>query len=78
MLAMLQLFFSKTWQFFQITWPGFNFSIGDAFLATAVSAGALTAVLRMDGVSAPTIGFITRGGNNNNIKVSNERKGDTK
>lgn len=82
MLEMLQMFFSKSWEFFQIQWPGFEFTIGDVFLAAAVSAGALTAVMRMSGVSALG-GFslrsvVGRGGNNSKIKVSDKRKGDTK
>ena len=58
----------------------FNFSIGSVFLAVLVSAGALAAVTKMTGVSllVSSKGFFGRGGNNSNIKVSNERKGDTK
>lgn len=82
MLYLLQMFLSKSWELFQIQWPGFSFSIGDVFLAAAVTVGALTAVLRMAGVSAlggfHLRGIVGRGGNNDKIKVSDERKGDTK
>lgn len=80
MIEMFELLLSKSWEFFQITWPGFDFSIGSAFLAVLVSAGALTALTKMTGVSLLINfkGFSSRGGNNNNIKVSNERKDDTK
>lgn len=82
MLEMLQMFLPKSWEFFQIQWPGFDFRIGDVFLAAAVSVGAFTAIMKMAGVSAPTFGFmrpgIQKGGNNSNIKISDKRKGDTK
>ena len=80
MIDLFQLFLSKSWEFFQIPWPGFNFSIGSVFLAVLVSAGALAAVTKMTGVSllVSSKGFFGRGGNNSNIKVSKERKGDTK
>lgn len=80
MAEFFQLFFSKSWEFFQIPWPGFNFSIGSVFLAVLVSAGALAAFTKMTGVSllVNLRGFTGRGGNNSNIKVSKDRKGDTK
>ena len=82
MLDIFGMFFSKTWEFFQIKWPGFEFSIGDVFLAAVVTLGSLTAVLRMAGVSAlggfHLRGIVGRGGNNEKIKVSPNRKGDTK
>ena len=92
MLDILGMFFSKTWEFFQIKWPGFEFTIGDVFLASAVTVGALTAILKMVGVDMPSMGafvqknisLVTRGdnahsgGNNRVIKISPNRKGDTK
>ena len=80
MIDLFRLILTKSWEFFQIPWPGFGFSIGTVFLATLTSFGALTAISKMFGVSLlPSIrGFIGRGGNNKNIKVSKERKGDTK
>lgn len=80
MVDLFQLFLSKSWEFFLIPWPGFNFSIGSVFLAVLVSAGALAAVTKMTGVSLLVSfkGFTGRGGNNSNIKVSKERKGDIK
>ena len=90
MLDMLRMFLSKSWEFFQIQWPGFNFSIGDVFLAAAVSVGAFTAILKMIGVSTPSLGPVVsriagfakddapRGGNNSRIRISENRKGDTK
>lgn len=80
MIDLFQLILTKSWEFFKIPWPGFNFSIGSVFLAVLVSAGAFTAIAKMTGVSAliSLKGFAGRGGNNQNIKVSKERKGDTK
>lgn len=80
MVEFFQLFFSKSWEFFQIPWPGFDFTIGTVFLAVLVSVGALAAITRMTGVSLLVSfkGFSGRGGNNKNIKVSNNRRGDTK
>ena len=80
MIDLFQLILTKSWEFFQISWPGFKFTIGQVFLATLTSAGALTMVAKMAGVSITgTIrGFSSKGGNNRNIKVSKDRKGDTK
>lgn len=80
MIDLFQLILTKSWEFFQIPWPGFKFTIGQVFLASLISVGALTMVTKMTGVSITgTIrGFSSKGGNNRNIKVSNERKGDTK
>lgn len=84
MIELFQLIISKSWEFFQIPWPGFDFSIGSVFLAVLVSAGSLTALAKMTGVSLPNFsGFHlsfgnVRGGNNSLIKVSEERRLDTK
>ena len=84
MLEFFRMFLSKTWEFFQIQWPGFDFSIGDVFLASAVTIGAFTALMKMAGVSVPSFGFLVpheneqKGGNNDKIKISDKRKGDTK
>ena len=80
MIDLFQLILTKSWEFFKIPWPGFNFSIGSVFLAVLVSAGAFTAIAKMTGVSALISfkGFSSRGGNNQNIKVSQDRRGDTK
>ena len=74
------MFFAKSWEFFKIPWPGFNFSIGSVFLAVLLSAGSLAAIGRMSGVSisGAVRGFSSSGGNNRNIKIPDERKGDTK
>ena len=49
-------------------------------LAVLLSVGALTAITKMTGVSitGTVRGFASSGGNNNNIKISETRKGDTK
>ena len=80
MIDFIVLFFQKSWEFFKIPWPGFNFSIGSVFLAVLLSVGALTAITKMTGVSitGTVRGFASSGGNNNNIKISETRKGDTK
>ena len=80
MADFIKLFFAKSWEFFQIPWPGFNFTIGSVFLATLVSAGALVAFTKMTGASSLVSmrGMGLSGGNNQNIKISKDRKGDTK
>lgn len=80
MMDLFRLFLSKSWEFFQIPWPGFRFTIGQVFLAVMVSLGALTMIAKMTGVSVlgSARGFLPNGGNNRTIKVSKERKGDTK
>lgn len=86
MTELFQFLLSKSWEFFQIPWPGFDFSIGSVFLAVLVSSGALTAVAKMTGVSLPNFsgvsldirGFSGRGGNNSLIKISEERRLDRK
>lgn len=80
MTDLFELLLSRSWEFFQLPWPGFSFSIGSVFLAVLVSAGALTALSKMAGVSLLVNfrGLDTIGGNNNHIKVSSDRKDDTK
>lgn len=88
MMEYIELFFSKSWEFFSIKWPGFEFSIGSVFLAAAVTVGALKAVMKMAGVEMPIeagqafasflSGFAVRGGNNSLMVISNERRLDTK
>lgn len=83
MAEFVQLFFTKSWEFFQIPWPGFSFSIGSVFLAVLISVGALAAFSKMTGVSllvrlkGPR-DHSERGGNNRTIIISKERKGDTR
>lgn len=80
MIDFIVMWFTKIWELFSIKWPGFNFSIGSVHLAALLSVGALTAIMKMTGVSitGTVRGFGSRGGNNQNIKISSERKGDTK
>lgn len=86
MLDFVKIFFSKAWEFFSIKWPGFDFSIGTVFLATAASLGSLTMIYKMIGVGAVSSAFgvarrglqYSKGGNNRSIKVSDERKNDRK
>ena len=88
MIEFINLFFTKTWEFFSIKWPGFNFSIGSVFLAVAVSIGALKAVMKMAGAEMPVeagqflFGYFrdtgVRGGNNSLMVISDERRLDTK
>lgn len=79
MIDLFQLILSKSWEFFMIPWPGFNFSIGSVFLAVLLSAGALTAITKMTGVSIlSNFGFSRTAGNNKKIRIANERRGDTK
>ena len=79
MIDLFKLILSKSWEFFMIPWPGFDFSIGAVFLAVLLSAGALTAITKMTGVSIlSNFGFSRIAGNNKKIRIANERRGDTK
>ena len=79
MLSFIQMFLVKSWQFFSIPWPGFNFTIGQAFLAALTSVGALTMILKMVGVSpGSSVSSALASGNNRNIRISKARKDDTK
>lgn len=80
MVSFFQMFFSKIWGLFSIPWPGFNFTIGQAFLGALTSVGAMTMIMKMTGVNPfkSAGSFRSGGGNNRNIKVSESRKGDTK
>lgn len=50
----IKLFFEKTWELLSIPWPGFSFSIAEAFIGVLVACAALAGLLRMVGVSLPT------------------------
>ena len=73
----LAVFFNGIWDLFSIPWPGFEFTVGQAFLAVTLSGAALSMFLRMAGVSV-TGTMKSVGGNNRNIKISKERSKDTK
>lgn len=78
MFEFISLLFDTVWELYQIPFPGLGISIG------SVALGALTVVFSLN-----VLGHVTgmsfsvkslsqlRGGNNKNIKVSNDRKGDT-
>lgn len=73
------MFFDFVWDLFSIQWPGLPFTFGQAFLAAALSSGVLAIVLKLFGFSLPRINSSSfSGGNNRNIRVSEERKGDEK
>lgn len=65
------------WLLFSMKWPGLPFTFGQAFIAVILSSSALTLYLKLFGFSLPRIRSST-GGNNNNIRVSDDRKGDEK
>lgn len=80
LIDFIKLLFSTVWNMFSVPWPGFQFTIGQAHLATLASVGALTMITKMNGVSITGTfrGFSSKGGNNRNIKISDARRGDTK
>ena len=80
MYDFISTFISCSWAFFQIKWPGCSFTIGQAFLAVFASLAAFRVVMRMTGtsLSGAVRGFTSAGGNNNNPKIPDDRKGDTK
>lgn len=84
MVDFFRMFISRSWEFFCIRWPGFGFTVGQAFLAVFASLAAARVVMRMSGVSlsgsvsGAVKAYRSSGGNNSSIKVSKERQGDTK
>ena len=83
MLEYLSLLFESSWDMFSITWPGFDFPISYVFLGIAFAAVALKVFGQLFDISlgSSISGLFARGqrgGNNRNIKVSKERKGDEK
>lgn len=77
------MFFEKIWDLFSIKWPGFDFTFGQVFLAVLLGSAALGIVMKLIGVHVPSPGFLVsgatmKGGNNKNIKTSENRKGDKK
>lgn len=77
-MEIIKVFLSKSWEFFSIKWPGFDFSIGAAYLAVLVSLACLSAFMRMTGVSVSSAAVGSLSANNRYIKISEERSKDTK
>lgn len=78
-MEFLGLFFDFVWDVYSLSWPGLPFTFGQAFLAAALSSGALAIILKMVGVGVPRFSSASfSGGNNRNIRVSEKRKGDEK
>ena len=72
-------FFDFVWDVYSLPWPGLPFTFGQAFLAAALSSGALAIILKMVGVGVPRFSSSSySGGNNKNIRVSSKRKDDEK
>ena len=60
--------------------PGFNISFMSVLLgacAAMVSIGLLKLIFGLGNSSVSSLGRSVRGGNNKNIRISNDRKGDT-
>ena len=74
-MAFITVLFDFIWRLFSLPWPGMPFTFGQAFLAAILSSGSLAILLKLFGVGVPHFTF---GGNNRNIHVSDNRKGDEK
>lgn len=60
--------------------PGFNISFLQLFMGAfgaVVSIGLLKLIFGLGNSAVSSLGRSIRGGNNNNIKISSNRKGDT-
>lgn len=80
MLDLISTVLGNTYNFMNSIYvPGFNISFMSIFLG-AVGAMVSIALLKMffglGNTAVGSVGRSIRGGNNKNIKVSNERKGD--
>lgn len=79
MFDYIGLLFENVWGLYQIPFPGFNFSIGSVVIGSLVVVISLKFLGRVTGMSFNGSGIIktiSKGGNNKNIKVSADRKGD--
>lgn len=75
----IKLLFDAVWELFQIEYPGLYISFGGIALGALCVTLSLRLLGKITGASfTPGWDFKRiQGGNNRNIKVSDERKGDT-
>lgn len=74
-MEFVKVWFNAIWDLFSIKWPGFDFSIGMAFVGATLAGIGLTIVGSVFELFHPPS---QKGGNSKKIKVSKERKNDTK
>ena len=73
----LRMFFGKVYDLFGITWPGTNLSILGIFLGVMGTYFTISLVQQFTGFGI-SVASSQKGGNNKNIKISKDRKGDEK
>lgn len=71
----LNMMFIKTWQMFQITYPGTDLSIGSIFIGFSLAGVAINVLKILFGFGAATS---YRSMTTKNARISKERKGDEK
>lgn len=80
-VSLLKSILANTYNFLNsINVPGFNVSFLHIMLGAVgalVSIALLKLIFGLGNSSVSSLGRSIRGGNNNNIKISNDRKGDT-
>lgn len=67
--------FAGVWSLYSTPVPGFNFSVGTLMLTVLIIEIALSLIFFMLGINS---GGAVKGGNNRKIKISKDRRGDTK
>lgn len=83
MISFLTTFFQKTYELFSsVNIPGFNVSILSVWFGAAGAICSIAILKLFFGIGNSTVSggssfFKQKGGNNQRIKVSKERKGDT-
>lgn len=81
----ISMFFSNIWRLFMIEYPGVNIPIGFILIGALVAVLGLSILGHILGFSFSPVSIVRsfykheqrKGGNNKNIKISSERKGDT-
>ena len=74
--SFLNTFFDLIYDLFSIHWPGTNLSILGIFLGVMGTYFTISVVQQFTGFGIAIASQSQRGGNNKNIKVSKDRKGD--
>lgn len=83
MINFLKVFLENVWALFENTRvPGFNISIATVLFGSVGAVLSISFLKLIFGLGNSAVSggsaFVGRGGNNNKIKTSNERKGDKK
>lgn len=75
---LLNAVFNGVSRLFSIKWPGTTLSIVAIFIGILVTGFVISMIQQFTGFGISIASSSQRGGNNKNIKVSKDRKGDEK